>query len=313
MAALFILGLALLLAGAEGLVRSASRMAKMFGVSPLLIGLTVVAFGTSTPELFVSCYGAYSGKAGISLGNIIGSNIFNILFILGFSALITPLTVRKQLVFLDVPVMVAASVVLWLFSYAGTLTWGEGVFFLTGMGIYTHWLLQIRQKEKHAAPKIPYSKEQAYTQSFIAVASLALLLLGATLFVKGAEEIARFFGISDLIIGLTVVAIGTSLPELATSIVAAYRKEQDIAIGNILGSNIFNVLFITGLSLFFAPEGVSVPANALTYDLPIMILVSAICFPILYTKYKITRIEGLFLLLSYGGYLYFTFSYPPAA
>jgi cation:H+ antiporter len=310
-AVLFVVGLVVLVIGAEALVRGASRLAAAIGVSPLVIGLTVVAYGTSSPELAVSAQAAVAAQADIAIGNVIGSNIFNVLFILGLSALIIPLKVDQQLVRLDVPVMIGVSLLLLLMGLDGTLGRGEGTALFAGVVAYT--IFQIRASRRESAKvREEYEKEFGHTPSapptwlrnvLLCVAGLALLVLGARWLVEGAVAIARYVGVSELVIGLTIVAAGTSLPEVATSIVAALRGERDIAVGNIVGSNIFNILSVAGFTAIVAPAGVPVPAVALHFDMPVMIAVAVACLPIFARGHRIDRWEGG---LFFGYYVAYT-------
>ncbi|KUE80505.1 calcium/sodium antiporter [Aeromonas schubertii] len=305
------LGLVCLVLGAEALVRGASRLATLVGISPLVVGLTVVAFGTSAPELAVSIQSALDGQAGIAVGNVVGSNIFNVLFILGISALIVPLVVSQQLVRLDVPLMIGASLLVLLLGWDGRLSPLEGALLFAGIVAYTLFLVVQSRKESKAV-------EQEYEQEFGAreantpltwgrnlafiVTGLALLIMGSRLLVEGAIEIAHYFGVSDLVIGLTIVAAGTSLPEVVTSIVAALRGERDIAVGNVVGSNIFNILCVLGLTSMVAPGGLEVSETALSFDIPVMIAVALACLPIFFTGYTIARWEGALFLAFYVAY-----------
>ena len=311
---LMIGGLITLVAGAELLVRGASRLAAALGVSPLIIGLTIVAFGTSSPELAVSVQSALSGQADVAVGNVVGSNIFNVLFILGLSALITPLVVAQQLVRIDVPLMIVVSLAVWLFALNGYVERWEGALLFAGIVAYTAFLGIQSQRERNAAvlaeyeaeyqPKRPASWLQRLLEAGMAGVGLALLVLGARWFVEGAVGAAEAMGVSELVIGLTIVAAGTSLPEVATSIVAALRGERDIAVGNVVGSNIFNILAVLGLTALVVPgSGVPVSTNALWLDMPFMIVVAVACLPIFFTGYLIARWEGLLFL---GYYIVYT-------
>ncbi len=309
---LFIAGLGLLIVGAELLVRGASRLAALLGISPLAIGLTVVAFGTSAPELAVSVQSAISGQADLALGNVVGSNIFNVLFILGIAAIITPLVVSVQLVRLDVPVMIAASVALFLCGLGGAVTRIEGLFFVAVLIAYTVFLLRKSRKEApilqdegpHFAPPKPGTLPRAVTLNAVLVlGGLALLVLGSRWLVNGAVSLAESLGASKLVIGLTIVAAGTSLPELATSVLAGIRGQRDIAVGNVVGSNIFNVLGVLGLSAAISPGGVTVSTSALHFDIPVMIAVAVACLPIFFTGSRINRWEGILFLGFYVSYV----------
>jgi cation:H+ antiporter len=264
---LFVLGLLLLVIGAEALVRGASQLAARSGVSPLVIGLTVVAYGTSTPELAVSVQSGLSGQADIALGNVVGSNIFNVLFILGVSAMITPLVVAQQLVRLDVPLMIGVSFLLAMLARDGRIDRLDGIALFAGIVAYTFFAIRQSRKESRRI-KEEYAKEFGAGPSpaggrvafhvALIVLGLAALVLGSGWLVNGAVMLAKWWGLSELIIGLTIVAAGTSLPEVATSVIASMRGERDIAVGNVVGSNIFNILAVLGLSSLVAPNGVSV-------------------------------------------------------
>lgn len=305
-------GLVLLVAGAEVLVRGAARLAGIFGISPLVIGLTVVAFGTSSPEMAVSVQSAYAGKGDIAIGNVIGSNIFNVLFILGLSAMIIPLVVSRQLIRLDVPVMVGASVLVVALAFDGQLGRFDGAILFGLVIIYTTYLVISSRKEQAAAASDEFVDEYGLKEkpgqfawlvnvAFIAV-GLALLLLGSDFLVTGAVDLARAFGLSELVIGLTVIAAGTSMPEVATSVMAAIKGERDIAVGNVVGSNIFNLLSVLGLASLVSPIPLSVSPSALAFDFPVMIAVALACLPIFFSGYVINRWEGLLFFAYYIAY-----------
>ena len=308
---LFVLGRVLLVVGAELLVRGASRLAVRLGISPLVIGLTVVAYGTSTPELAVSVQAGLAGQADIAVGNVVGSNIFNVLFILGLSALVAPLVVSRQLVRLDVPLMIGVSVVLLVVALDGTINWFDGMLLTAGMVAYTVFAVRQSRKES-AAVQREYAQEDGdagrqgrrrlFAQIGLIVIGLALLVLGARWLVDGAVAIAKTFGVSELVIGLTIVAAGTSLPEVATSVVAALRGERDIAVGNVVGSNIYNILAIAGVAALVTPGGLDVAPAILRFDLPVMIAVALACLPIFATGHVIARWEGVLFLGYYTAY-----------
>lgn len=324
---LFIVGLVLLLTGGELLVRGASALATAAGLSPLIVGLTVVAFGTSAPELAVSVRAAIAGQGEIATGNVIGSNICNVLLILGISALACPLTVTAQLVRLDVPIMIVAALAMLLFSRDGVVSRGEGGILLLGLAGYTAFLIRAgRRESRHfkaqaisqaegkivveaSAAADPAAKTAVAAvrrrpgwllQAGLIVGGLACLVIGARWLVGGAVAFATSLGVSELVIGLTVVAIGTSLPEIATSIIASFRGLRDIAVGNIVGSNIFNVLGILGVAAVVAP--VSVPPVARAFDLPVMVAVCIACLPIFFIGFRIARWEGAMFLAYYAAY-----------
>ncbi len=305
-------GLAILVAGAEIMVRGASRLAAALGVPPLIIGLTIVAFGTSSPELAVSLQSALSGQPELALGNVIGSNILNVLLILGASALIIPLVVAQQLVRLDVPIMIGASVLVWVLALNGTLGRFEGAILFACMIFYLGFLIWQSRRERDKAVKDEYATEYAEREPrspgrtvlnvVLIVAGLAMLVFGSQLFVDGASTLARFFGMSELVIGLTIVAVGTSMPEIAASLLAAFKGERDIAVGNVVGSNLFNLLSVLGLTAFFAPDGIPISSTVLSVDLPFMVAVAVACLPIFLTGNVIARWEGAIFLGYYVAY-----------
>jgi cation:H+ antiporter len=309
---LFVAGLALLATGAEVLVRGASRLATAAGISPLVVGLTVVAFGTSAPELAVAVQSALTGDAGANLvvGNVVGSNIFNVLVVLGISAIITPLTVLQQLVRVDVPVMIGVSVLMLLLALDGRISTMEGGVLFGGIVLYLiHAGIQGRKEGKSALPSSDEpSLRGARRNSLVlnlvyVVAGLVMLVLGARWLVAGAIDIARALGLSELIIGLTIVAAGTSLPEVAASVAASLKGERDLAVGNVVGSCLFNILAVLGLAALVAPGGVAVATSALHFDVPVMIAVAFVCLPIFFTGCVIARWEGLLFL---GYYIVYT-------
>ncbi len=311
---LFVLGLGLLIGGAELLVRGASQLAAAAGITPLVIGLTVVAFGTSSPELAVSLSSAWAGQSDLALGNVVGSNIFNVLAILGISALITPLVVAQQLIRLDVPLMIGLSVALLLMSLDGTIGRLDGVLLVAGMVAYVAFSVVQSRKETKAIQQeysedlpapAPRTATQLAMQIGLVVAGLALLVVGSRWLVNGAVSFAQLLGVSELVIGLTIVAAGTSLPEVATSIIAALRGQRDIAVGNVVGSNIFNILGILGLTALTAPAAIAVAPSMLTFDIPVMIAVALACLPIFFTGNTIARWEGGVFLAYYVAYTAF--------
>ena len=310
-----IAGLVLLVGGAEVLVRGAAKLAAQFGIPPLVIGLTVVAFGTSAPETAVSVQSAWNGSGDLAIGNVIGSNIANVLLILGLTALVTPLIVSRQLIRLDVPIMIGASLVVYALAWDGALSRLDGALLFVAVLIYTGFLIYSARKDS-GGDDDEFAKEFGLEEKpkphawiinlGLIIAGLALLVLGSNFLVEGAVTLARALGLSELVIGLTVIAIGTSLPELATSIIAAFKGERDIAVGNIVGSNIFNLLMVLGLASLVAPATISVSPNALAFDFPVMIAVAVACLPIFFTGFRINRWEGALFLayyMAYTGYL----------
>ena len=307
-------GLVLLVMGAEFLVRGASRLAAVLRISPLIIGLTIVAYGTSAPEMFVSVMSGFAGQGDIAMGNVVGSNICNVLLILGLSALVTPLVVTKQIIRSDVPIMIGVSVLLLVFCLDGKLSRVDSLILFTGAITYT--LSLIYQSKKQKATQDEFTQEYGFDGNVTSslwlknitfiVGGLALLVLGSRWLVDSAVTIATALGVNELLIGLTIVAIGTSLPELATSVVASFRGERDIAVGNVLGSNIFNILAVLGFSGTISPDGIEVSQTLIHFDLPVAIAVAFACLPIFYSGQRIDRWEALLFLfyyLAYTGYL----------
>jgi cation:H+ antiporter len=325
---ILVLGLIVLSLGAEILVGSAVKLAKFVGISALVIGLTVVAFGTSAPELVVSLQSAWRGQADVALGNVVGSNIFNVLVILGISAIIVPLAVARPLIRVDVPLMILVSLVVWGLAWDGQIGRWDGVGLTAGLLAYISLALwQGRQQHSQAMADaaaeqaVAVQRGEAVTESAVGqpatvwqilkpilllVLGLALLGVGSHYFVDSAVELARLVGVSELVIGLTIVAAGTSLPEVATSVMAALRGERDIAVGNVVGSNIFNILAVLGISSSVSPTGVRVTPVALGFDLPVMVGVAVVCLPMFWGG-SIGRWRGALLLAAYLGYLSYLF------
>ena len=307
-----IAGLVLLVAGAEVLVRGAGKLAAQFGIPPLIIGLTVVAFGTSAPETAVSVQAALDGKGDLSIGNVVGSNIANVLFILGLTALIAPLLVSRQIIRLDVPIMIGASLLTWALAWDGSLSRLDGALLFAGIVAYTAFLIISSRRDKTAAADDEFATEFGLNEApkpyaglinlGLILVGLVLLVSGSNFLVEGAVSLARSLGLSELVIGLTVVAVGTSLPELATSLMAAIKGERDIAVGNIVGSNIFNLLCVLGLASLVSPSAIPVAANALAFDFPVMIAVAIACLPIFFNGYCINRWEGAVFVGYYALY-----------
>lgn len=302
-----IIGLILLFIGAEGLIRGSSALALKIGITPLVVGLTVVAFGTSTPELVVSLKAALIGNSSITLGNVVGSNIANIALILGTAALIRPLDVHANVIRKEIPIMIAFTILMILLLLDGEVGFIDGLIFVVAIISYTIINITLARKEKNAEVENKFkdglkSKINVPLSIIMIVAGLGLLILGANLFVNGAISIAKSIGVSDAIIGLTIVAIGTSLPELITSIVAAYKNESDIAVGNVVGSNIFNILGILGITALI----ITVNAEGINFiDYGVMFFASLILLPLSKTGFKISRLEGAFLVAGYIAYIYY--------
>lgn len=302
-------GLVLLVLGGELLVRGAASLAAAFRISPLVIGLTVVAFGTSAPELGVSLKAAMSDNPGVAVGNVVGSNIINVLFVLGAAAVVAPLIVNSDLIRKDVPIMIAASLVVWYFVSDGELVRWEGIVLFVSLCIYLTFSIITSRRASAAMEKeledlgtsLSGKKAMAVQISFLLL-GLLLLGFGANLLVEGATAIAKDLGVSNLVIGLTVVAIGTSLPEVVTSVVASYRGQRDIAVGNVVGSNLFNLLCVLGLTAAVSPNPIPISPEAIQFDFPVMIAVALVCFPIFLTGYKVQRWEGFLFLSYYAAY-----------
>jgi cation:H+ antiporter len=308
---LFILGIGLLLLGAELLVRGASQLAAALGISPLVIGLTVVAFGTSSPELAVAIQSSALGQSDIALGNVVGSNIANILLILGLAAVITPLAVAQQLIRQDVPLVIAISVLVLILAWDGTISRLDGALLAGGMLAYI--LFAIGQSRKESARiraeyaeafgiEQPRVKPRWWLQLTFILVGLGMLTLGSRWLVDGAVAVAIILGVSELVIGLTIVAVGTSLPEIAASVLASMRGERDIAVGNVIGSCLFNLLAVLGIAGLATPAGIAVPSAARSFDLPVMIAAAVACLPIFIHRGMILRWEGALFLGYYAAY-----------
>lgn len=309
---LLVLGLVVLVVGGELLVRGASNLASIAGVSPLVIGLTVVAFGTSAPELAVAVNASFDGQPDIAVGNVVGSNIFNVLFILGLSALISPLVVQSQLVRIEVPLMIAVSVLALVLGLDGLIGRIDGIGLFCALVGYTVWSI-IQSRKETAAVKAEFEQEFAdqakptamhtIAQILYVVVGLVLLNFGSGWLVDGSVAIARILGMSELLIGLTIVAAGTSLPEVVASVVAVIRGERDIAVGNIVGSNLFNIMCVLGVTAAVAPNGIPISVSVLQFDFPVMIAVAVACLPIFATGHLIARVEGA---IFFGYYIAYT-------
>ncbi|MCU0873423.1 MAG: calcium/sodium antiporter [Pirellulaceae bacterium] len=311
----FVAGLVALVVGAELLVRGAAHLAAAVGVSPLVIGLTVVAYGTSSPELAVSVQASWLGQADLAMGNVVGSNILNVLLILGASALIIPLSVARQLLRLDVPLMIVLSVATLVFGLDGRIGRLDGAVFVVVLVVYTVFLIRKsrrdvaaeRAAERAADPELFAAADgprfgSIVVDTVLIVVGLGLLILGSRWLVQGAVALATAWGVSELLIGLTIVAIGTSLPEVATTLAAAARGQRDIAVGNVVGSCTFNIISVLGISSLVSREGILVSAQALQFDIPVMIGVAVACLPVFYTGGTISRWEGALFLGYYVAY-----------
>lgn len=313
---LFLAGLVLVVGGAELVLRGASRLAALLGISPMMIGLTIVSVGTSAPELAVGLTAAAEGRGSLAVGNIAGTNMFNILFILGLSAAMRPLSLQRLSIRLDLPVMVAASLALVGMAWDGMLSRTDGFLLLGAAVLYTIVLIHFTRRERavtyreaareHGASPVappPMGFRNALLYFGLVIVGIAVTVWGADLLVNGAVGIARTVGVSDAIIGLTIVAIGTSAPELATTAVATLRNERDVAVGNLLGSSSYNILAILGATCVAAPGGVQVSSEILLIDLPLAAAVALVCIPVFTSDRRISRWEGAFFVVAYLAYL----------
>ena len=311
---LFAAGLAALVAGAQSLVRGASKLALSFGISPLVVGLTIVAFGTSAPEMAVSVGAVLDGQTDIAVGNVVGSNIFNVLFILGVSALIAPLVVHLQLIRQEVPIMIGASLLLLSLALDGRISAPEGGLLAVLLGAYTVFLVvQSRRAPREAAtefdeecrPAEPGAWDARWpVQVALVAVGLLLLVMGSDWLVTASVAFAKTMGVSDVVIGLTIVAAGTSLPEVAASLTAAFKGERDIAVGNVVGSNLFNILGCLGLAgLASGSAGLGMAPSVLAFDIWIMLAVALACLPVFLSGREIARWEGGVFVAYYAAYV----------
>lgn len=300
-------GFVLLYAGGEGLVRGAGSIAVRLGMSPFIIGMTVVAFATSAPEMAVSLQAAISGVDDLAIGNVVGSNIANIGLILGICALIRPAEIQMRLLRLDLPWLIFVSALLVAFLFDGRISRPAGAVFLVGLGVFLYWNIQaarreqeeerVRQEFEHAAPR---GGKSAVLDWSLIIGGFMALVLGGAAFVRGGISLAEALGVSSALIALTVVALGTSLPELATSVVASIRGDSDISVGNIVGSNFFNILAILGITAVFFP----LDRGGITMvDLTVMLIFAMLLLPLVMVRQRIGRPEGLALLAGYVGYM----------
>lgn len=313
---LFIGGLLGLIAGAELLVRGASKLALGFGISPLVVGLTVVAFGTSAPEMAVSTGAVLAGTGDLAIGNAVGSNVFNILFILGLAAVITPLVVHIQVIRQEAPIMIGGALLVILLSLDGQLSLFDSALLFGLLIVYTVFLIRQSRAEtqaardEYAAEVTPSAKgrwdSRTWVQILLLVVGLALLVGGSEAMVTAAVVFAQALGISDVVIGLTIVAAGTSMPEVAASVTAAFKGERDIAVGNVVGScvfNLFGVVGLAGLAAAFSGMGtLAVPEAVLHFDLWVMLAALVACLPVFLTGREIARWEGVLFLAYYAAY-----------
>ncbi len=309
----FVVGVITLVGGAEGLVRGSARLAARTGLSPVVIGLTVVAFGTSAPELAVSVGAAFRDEADLAVGNVVGSNIANILLVLGLAATIGGgLVVAQRLVRIDVPIMIALSLLVVVLGLDNQLGRWEGVLFVVLLVVYVSWTVISARRGSDEVIQDEYTEglsvEKLRDSSPVldigfVLAGLVGLVIGASALVEAATDIAEWLGVSELVIGLTVVAVGTSLPEIATSVLAAARGQRDLAVGNAIGSNLFNILAVLGITATISPSALPIPDGLLALDLPVMVAVAIACLPIFWNGYALLRWEGIAFLVFYAAYI----------
>ena len=310
----FVVGLLAVIGGAELVVRGGSRIAARFGISPMVIGVTVVAVGTSAPELAIGVDAALRGSGSLAVGNIAGTNTLNLLFILGLVALLQPVRLHSQTLKLDMPMIVGASVLMFLLAADGRLNRLDGGLLLLLGAVYTVLIVRAARREtavirtefarEYATPKRELASPAGLVRDSVwLLAGLAVIVVGADWLVDGAVEIARGFGVSETVIGLTIVAIGTSAPELVTAIVATLRKERDIAVGNLLGTTVFNIVFILGAIALIPADGIEVEAPLIAVDIPVMLAAAIVCVPVFLTARRIRRLEGAAFMAAYLVYL----------
>lgn len=308
----FLAGLAALIAGAEVMVRGGAKVAARFGISPIVIGLTVVSIGTSMPELAVGVVAAVEDNGALAVGNIAGTNVVNLLLVLGLSALLLPLALEIRTLRFELPAMAGAAVLLLLLAFDGVLSRFDGVVLTVGAVVYTVTVVRMARRESrdvtteftHAYPQ-PEAPDRTALHVGMTLAGIAIIVIGAERMVDAAVGMAREFNVSDALIGLTVVAIGTSAPELVTTVVSTLRGERDIAIGNLLGSSIYNILLILGVTCLVPPNGLALPPELVRVDIPIMVVATLICIPIFITGRRVSRVEGGLMVGAYLAFLAF--------
>ena len=308
-----VIGLVGLVGGAELLVKGAASIASKLGIAPVIVGLTVVAFGTSAPELAVSLAATVGGSGDVAFGNVVGSNIANVLLILGASAIVGGLAVQQRIVRFDVPLLIVVSILAFVMALDRTIGLVDGAILVTGVGVYTAWLIRealneradivTEYEESVQAVEGKAAERPVWFNAALVVIGLGVLVVGSQLLVNSATTIAEAAGVSDLVIGLTVVAIGTSLPELATSIMAVVRGQRDIAVGNVIGSNLFNLMSVLGVSSIVASQGIAVSDVSIRLDLPVMLAATIVLVPILWNGFQIQRWEGFVLIGFYSAYV----------
>lgn len=315
----FIFGLAIITIGAEVLLKGASKIAYLLKIKPIVIGLTVVSIGTSLPELAVGLTAVHSDSGDIAVGNIAGTNIVNILFILGLSAAIRPLSLHLKSIKTEIYTMIAAAVVLLILSLDGKLYHIDGILLLA-LGVAYLYLIVKSSKTETEEVQHNYELTLQHTQpspillqwfwnAFLLIAGIVATIYGADFLVSGAVEMARYFGMSDAVIGLTIIAIGTSAPELATTLVATFKNQRDVAVGNLLGSSIINIFIILGITVIATPGGIDVSKDLLWFDLPLAALVAIVCYPVFKSDQMVSRREGIVFVSLYITYLLFLLFY----
>jgi len=312
----FVLGLAALVAGAEVMVRGGTKIASRLGISAIVVGLTVVSIGTSTPELAIGVVAASEGSGAMAVGNIAGANVINLLFVLGLSALIRPLAIQMRTLRMELPVMAGAAMLLWLLAADSVLSRVDGLILVTGAIGYTCAVVWAARRE---TPDVADEFAGAYASREtrldsgrrtavdigMTLGGIAIIVLGAQLLVDAAVDMAREFHVSDALIGLTVVAIGTTAPELVTTVVSTLRGERDIAIGNLLGSSMYNTLLILGVICLVPAHGLELPRELVRVDIPIMVAATLVCIPIFVSGRRVRRIEGAAMVTAYVAFLVF--------
>lgn len=313
---LFVLGLLVLVVGSELVVRGASKVAAFLNISPMFIGLTIVSIGTSAPELAVGTIAGLQGNGGIAVGNIAGTNVLNLLFIMGISAAITPLLLHHQVFKLELPTMVFAAGLMTFLAWDGVLSLGDGVVLLSFGIAYTIALVFVTRSasrssqedfnEEFSVDDVPKKEWKRLATWYLAVLvfGIVLTVLGADILVRGAVSLATIFGVSPTTIGLTIVAMGTSAPELVTTIISTVRGDRDVAVGNLIGSSIYNILIILGIPCLLAPGGLPVEPQLLWCDIPLMAAVALGAVPVFITGRRISRLEGALGVAIYVAYLY---------
>jgi cation:H+ antiporter len=312
LAGLFVVGLLVLIWGADLLTRSGVTLARQFGIAPIIIGLTIVALGTSAPELAVGIDAALIGNGALAVGNIAGTNTVNILLILGLSALIRPLALQRDTLTLDLPAMLVAGLLMLALTVDGKLSRLDGAMLLTAGVVYTALVVRsARRSRRLLQADAPFKDEsiggpeERRTMASLAqlVTGIVLVVVSANWLVTGAVGLARLWGVSDAFIGLTIVAIGTSAPELVTTVMSTIRGERDVAIGNLIGSSVYNICIILGVTCLVPETGIPIPQELIWVDIPIMAAVALVCVPVFFSGREVSRVEGGLFVMAYAGYL----------